>query len=88
MYQISINKRVRKRARRLLPKHFNQVLARIRALAKDPRPHDARKLKRLPGYRITVGEYRVLYTVDDEAKTVTIYFLFHRGEEYPQDFGP
>jgi mRNA interferase RelE/StbE len=49
------------------------VNERILSLGKDPRPHGVRKLSgALEGWRIRVGDYRILYQIDDEAQTVTI----------------
>lgn len=85
MYELQIASRVLKRLKRLPPKQRRQVWEQIKALQENPRPQDCRKLKgkSLEGYRITVGEYRVLYTIDDEAERVRAYLLFHRGEGYP-----
>jgi mRNA interferase RelE/StbE len=54
----------------------------IEHLAKDPRPPDAKKLKGDLGYSLRVGVYRILYDVDDEARTVTIYRVKHRRDAY------
>ncbi len=85
MYDLRIGGRVLNRLERLPPKHRRQVWRRIKALQEDPRPQDCRTLKgSIEGYRITVGEYRVLYTIDDEEQVVSVYLLFHRGEGYPR----
>ena len=34
------------------------------------------------GYRLRVGDYRVLFTIDDHAKRVTIYRILHRRDAY------
>lgn len=84
MAVLRVAERVLKRLKRLPPKHRQQVWGRIKALQDNPRPQDYRELKGGEGYRITVGEYRVLYTIDDQAQTVTVYLLFQRGEGYPR----
>ena len=85
MYELHVAGRVLKRLKRLPPKHRRQVWKRVESLEDNPRPQDCKKLKgSLEGYRITVGEYRLLYTIDDEAREVTAYLLFHRGEGYPR----
>lgn len=45
----------------------------IFSLASNPRPRNAKKLTDKEGYRIRIGDYRVLYTIDDKAKIVVIY---------------
>jgi mRNA interferase RelE/StbE len=54
----------------------------LRTLADDPRSHKSRKLEDLPGYRVAVGDYRVLYLIDDKTKVVTIYKIGHRRDIY------
>ena len=52
-------------------------------LAVDPRPHDCKKLKNTDNeYRIRVGVYRIIYTIEDKIVTVTIVKIAHRGESY------
>ena len=57
--------------------------AQILALAGNPRPAGCKKLK---GYkdqwRVRVGDWRVLYIMDDAAKRVTITRVAHRREVY------
>jgi mRNA interferase RelE/StbE len=66
-----------------LPKEAVQRLARaIRALGDNPRPPGARKLTGREGYRIRVGDYRVLYEVEDNSRLVRIYKVGHRREVY------
>jgi mRNA interferase RelE/StbE len=57
----------------------NRAIAR---LAENPRPPGAKKLTAREGYRVRVGDYRILYQVDDEAKMVTIYRVMARGDVY------
>lgn len=59
-----------------------RVVARILGLAENPRPYGSRKLHGVEGYRLRVGDYRVLYTVADEASTVTVQSVAHRREAY------
>jgi mRNA interferase RelE/StbE len=60
------------------------VKAAIDNLAADPRPHGSRPLYgRLKGlWRIRVGDYRVVYRIDDPAHTVTIAAIGPRGGVY------
>jgi len=67
-----------------LPKPLiTRILARIEQLASDPFPHQAVKLQgaeRL--YRLRVGDYRIVYEVDTQTATITIYYVRHRREVY------
>ena len=59
-----------------------RVVAAIRELAEDPRPDGCKKLKAEDGYRIRVGDFRVVYTVDDGRITVVVVEIGARGDVY------
>jgi mRNA interferase RelE/StbE len=62
---------------------FTRIDRKILALADNPRPAGCKKLK---GYkdqwRARIGDWRVLYIIDDAAKLVTITRVAHRREVY------
>ena len=68
---------------RKLPK---QVQARLRphldALTYNPRPPGVEKLTGIKGYRLRVGDYRILYEVRDEVLLVLVVRVGHRREVY------
>jgi mRNA interferase RelE/StbE len=66
----------------LLVKAHQRVSKKILSLENNPRPRGSHKLRAGGGYRIRVGDYRVLYDVDDSAKKVTIYAVGHRRDVY------
>jgi mRNA interferase RelE/StbE len=49
----------------LPPKQYRQVVRRVIQLMADPRPADAERLRGYPYSRVTAGEYRVVYDVQD-----------------------
>jgi mRNA interferase RelE/StbE len=66
-----------------LPKPVVQRLAQaISDLALDPRPPGARKLTAREGYRVRVGDYRILYEIEDAPRRVRIYDVGHREDVY------
>ena len=69
---------------RLLPKAaIARVVNSFERLAEDPFPRQALKLeggKQL--YRLRVGDYRVLYSVNQTAKEVIIHYVRHRRDVY------
>ena len=77
-YQVRVDSRVQKSVSQFPLKHRSQIKASLERLRATPRPQDSRKLSR--GYRVTVGEYRILYTVDDEARLVTVYKIVKRND--------
>lgn len=64
---------------------YEQVRAfkAMASLAEDARPHGCVKMADTRnGYRIRFGNYRIVYTVDDENRIVTITRVAHRKEVY------
>ena len=54
----------------------------IEALAADPRPPGAATLAGRDDYRVRVGDYRIVYAVDDAARAVIVAQIAHRREVY------
>jgi mRNA interferase RelE/StbE len=66
-----------------IPKRaVRRIVERIRALAEEPRPHGCEKLSAQERYRIRQGDYRIVYSIDDDAQTVEIFKIGHRSEIY------
>jgi mRNA interferase RelE/StbE len=61
---------------------FERITKAILALETTPRPPRAKKLQGRSGYRLRVGDYRVLYTVSDPARKVEIVAVGHRKDVY------
>ncbi|MBI5837046.1 MAG: type II toxin-antitoxin system RelE/ParE family toxin [Candidatus Eisenbacteria bacterium] len=59
-----------------------RVVARIQALAADPRPAGCQKLTGKDGSRVRQGAIRVVYQVDDRSRTITVIKIGHRREVY------
>ncbi len=60
-----------------------RIFPKIEALAIDPRPRRCKKLRgELSLWRIRIGHYRVLYSIDDAKKTVDITAVRHRSKAY------
>ena len=56
--------------------------AKIGALADDPRPHGSEKLSGQERYRIRQGQYRAVYAIDDDERTVVVVKVAHRRDVY------
>ncbi len=62
---------------------IERVVARIEALAHDPRPVGARKLRGADNlWRVRVGDYRIVYGLDDRRRLVDIVRIRHRRDAY------
>lgn len=81
-YKIEIKASARKELRKLDSRVRKRVVEAIADLADVPRPDGCKKLKAVDGYRIRVGDYRVVYTVDDGLITVVVVKVGPRGGVY------
>jgi mRNA interferase RelE/StbE len=81
-YDIFILRRAQKELSQLSAQAFERVCDVIRALAKDPRASGCLKLTGRDGWRLRVGEYRVIYEIDDKKKVVTVLHIGHRRDIY------
>jgi len=59
-----------------------RVVARVRGLGTDPRPHGCEKLSGEEKYRLRQGPYRVLYLIDDDEQEVVVVRIAHRRDVY------
>jgi mRNA interferase RelE/StbE len=84
-YSIEFSKRASKQFRLLPPSIQERLVPQINALAENPRPP---KVKKLVGeedrYRIRVGDYRIIYQIDDQVLLVLVLKIGHRSEVYRQ----
>ena len=68
--------------RKLDPKVRPRIEGVVALLAEDPRPPASRPLKGRPGYRVRVGDYRIIYTVQDDVLLIVVFTLGHRRDVY------
>jgi mRNA interferase RelE/StbE len=54
----------------------------IALLAEDPRPPASRPLRGRPGYRVRVGDYRIIYTIQQDVLLIVVVALGHRRDAY------
>lgn len=83
MYEVLIERTAERDLRSLPHNIFNRIVARIRALAENPRPPGCHKLTGSRNdWRIRIGDYRVVYEIDDARTRVRIFRVRHRREVY------
>ncbi len=87
MYRVRLARRAERGLRRIRqgdPRGFERVATAILALADDPRPGGASKLKEFdpPAGRLRVGEYRIVYEIYEEEVVVIVVNVAPRGEVY------
>ena len=83
VYTVTFAASAKREFRDLPPDAIERIRPRIRQLGDDPRPPGC---KMLHGYknrwRIRIGDYRIVYSVNDSAKTVDVTRIAHRREVY------
>ncbi len=81
VYRVRFRSRsVRKELDGLDDETYLRIVAAIHRLRENPHPPSMKKLTGQEAYRIRIGDYRVLYTVDDKAKEVRIEAMRKRDE--------
>ena len=82
MYRLIYDQRIEKDLRPIPKSQRGPLLERIAQLAETPRRPGVEKLAGIEGYRLRVGDYRALFTIDDHQKLVMVYRIRHRREAY------
>ena len=80
-YRISLTASAEKELRRLPTKMIARIMPRLEHLSTNPRPPGCKKLRGGDSeWRVRAGDYRVVYEIDDRAKTVDVTRIAHRRE--------
>ena len=82
-YLVEVKSSARKELEELPGGVLARVVRKLEALGDAPRPPECKKLK---GYkdqwRVRVGDWRIVYIVDDSAKLVSVTRIAHRRDVY------
>ena len=82
-YEVFLERAAQRDLRRLPAHVFEETILRIKGLAENPRPPGCRKIVGSENdWRIRVGDYRVVYEVDDPGKKVIVFRVRHRKDAY------
>ena len=76
-----LDRRTRRRLDNIQEPDFSRVADAILKLEENPRPPGCRILRGLEGWRIRIGDWRVIYQVDDQIRIVTIVEVRRRRED-------
>jgi mRNA interferase RelE/StbE len=81
-YRVEVRPAAVRALRTLDPGVRPRIEGAIALLAEDPRPPASRPLKVRPGYRVRVGDYRIIYTIRDDILLIVVVTLGHRRDVY------
>lgn len=83
MYDIYLEKGAERDLKRLPVADFGRIVSRMKALSANPRPAGSRKIVgSVSDWRIRVGDYRIIYEIDDPGKAIRVFRVRHRREAY------
>lgn len=81
-YTVVFLRRAQKELGNLPSAEYQQVRNAIADLANDPRPSGCKKLSGRDGWRIRIGNYRVIYDINDRELLVTVVQVGNRRDIY------
>lgn len=79
MLKLKISKDAQKFLDGLPPKQFRQIVKKVFALLDEPRPHDSKELKGYSFLRNDMGEYRIIYDLEDD--TLRLILVGKRNDD-------
>lgn len=83
MYEVLLERAAERDLKALTANLFQRIVPRIRDLAHNPRPPGCHKIVGSKNdWRIRIGDYRVIYEIDDRKKLVKVMRIRHRREVY------
>ncbi|HET6561212.1 MAG TPA: type II toxin-antitoxin system RelE/ParE family toxin [Marmoricola sp.] len=81
-YRIELRPAAVRALRKIDPQIRDRVQGAIAVLALDPRPPASRQLKGRSGRRVRVGDYVIIYTIQDDVLLVVVVTVGHRREVF------
>ena len=81
-YAILLSKKAEKQLDKLPKNIAISIIESISLLETDPRPNGCKKLKGRDGFRIRVGDYRIIYQIYDDELIIDVVTLGHRKNIY------
>ncbi len=83
MYEVLIERAAEKDVKRLPPAVLRRIVQVIKSFSLVPRPPGCRKISGSENkWRVRVGDYRILYEIDDKNSTAKVMRVKHRREVY------
>lgn len=81
-YRVELRPAAVRALRKIDRKDQRRIQGAVALLAADPRPPAATRLVGRPAWRLRVGNYRVVYTIEDDVLLVVVVTVGHRRDVY------
>jgi mRNA interferase RelE/StbE len=81
-YHVELRPAAIRALKKIHPQERGRIQGAIALLARDPRPPSAKALQGRPGFRVRVGDYRIIYTIEDGVLLIVVVTIGHRREVY------
>lgn len=81
-YTIVLSKRAQKQLDKLSDNIAFPIIEQIKLLEINSKPNGVKKLKGREGYRIRIGDYRVIYEIIDNLLIIDVLTIAHRKDVY------
>jgi mRNA interferase RelE/StbE len=81
-YRIELRPAAAKALKHIDPRDRSRVHGAIALLGEDPRPPGAKALQGRDGYRVRVGNYRIIYTIHNDVLLIVVVAIGHRRDIY------
>ena len=82
-YELHIERHAERDLKKLEAPLFTQIVTKIKELADNPHPQGSKKITGSQNdWRLRIGDYRVLYKIDNKTKTIKIMRVKHRRGAY------
>ena len=81
-YKIYFRQSVLKDLVKIPKRELQRIIKRIEKLAHDPRPQGCEKISGQERFRIRQGNYRIIYSIQDDELTIWVVKIGHRRDIY------
>ncbi len=83
MYEIYLERTAERDIKKLSAEDFQRIIPHIKVLSENPRPIGCRKITNSKNdWRIRIGDYRVIYEIDEKEKVVRVMRVRPRRDVY------
>jgi len=82
VYRVELRRSVQKSLEKIQSQERSNIITALLELEKNPRPRGVEKVRGTELWRIREGDYRIVYSIDDFEKVITVVKIGHRRDVY------